>query len=117
MRPVQLERQLRGDAARTQFGRALAELGIEWIAAHSPQAKGRIERLFGVLQDRLAPRLRVTNALCSNVILLMRRLQSTENNIGSGFWNGCERHCAYSRAVSAIVYDTSSGAWLAPHSS
>lgn len=116
-RPVQWQEQLRGDAARTQFGRALAELGIEWIAAHSPQAKGRIERLFGVLQDRLAPRLRVTNALCSNVILLMRRLQSTENNIGSGFWNGCERHCAYSRAVSALVYDTSSGAWLAPHSS
>ena len=38
--------QLRGDPLRTQFGRALHELGIEWIAAHSPQAKGRIERLF-----------------------------------------------------------------------
>src|SRR5207245_546302 len=38
-RPVQWQEQLRGDPARTQFGRALAELGIEWIAAHSPQAK------------------------------------------------------------------------------
>lgn len=37
----------------TQFGRALNELGIEHIKARSPQAKGRIERLWGTLQDRL----------------------------------------------------------------
>src|SRR5215831_1830008 len=37
----------------TQIGRALAELDIEWIAAHSPQAKGRVERFFGTAQDRL----------------------------------------------------------------
>ena len=48
-RPVQWQEQLRGEPVRMQFGRALAELGIEWIAAHSPHAKGRIERLFGVL--------------------------------------------------------------------
>jgi hypothetical protein len=36
----------------------LRELGIEWIAAHSPQAKGRIERCFGTLQDRLVKALR-----------------------------------------------------------
>ena len=45
--------QLQGEGARSQFGRALKELGIEWIAAQSPQAKGRIERLFETLQDRL----------------------------------------------------------------
>src|SRR6266446_6921492 len=45
--------QLRGEKARSHFGRALGELGIEWIAAHHPQAKGRIERLFETLQDRL----------------------------------------------------------------
>jgi hypothetical protein len=44
--PQPLAEQLRGDPLRTQFGRALHELGIEWIAAHSPQAKGRIERLL-----------------------------------------------------------------------
>ena len=33
--------------AWTQIGRALKELGVGWIAAHSPQAKGRIERFFG----------------------------------------------------------------------
>ena len=58
-RPVQWQEQLRDEPARTQFGRALAELGIEWIGAHSPQAKGRIERLFGTLQDRLVKELRL----------------------------------------------------------
>src|SRR2546422_9852012 len=42
----------------TQIGRALKELNIEWIAAHSPQAKGRIERSFQTAQDRLVKGLR-----------------------------------------------------------
>jgi transposase len=46
----------------TQIGRALKELGIEWIAAHSPQAKGRVERGFGTAQDRLVKGLRVIHA-------------------------------------------------------
>jgi hypothetical protein len=46
----------------TQIGRALQELGIVWIAAHSPQAKGRIERSFGTAQDRLVKGLRVVHA-------------------------------------------------------
>jgi transposase len=45
----------------TQIGRALKELDIEWIAAHSPQAKGRIERAFGTAQDRLVKGLRVAH--------------------------------------------------------
>jgi hypothetical protein len=43
----------------TQIGRALQELGIAWIAAHSPQAKGRVERNFGTAQDRLVKGMRV----------------------------------------------------------
>jgi len=43
----------------TQVGRALAHLGIEHIAAYSPQARGRSERLFGTLQDRLPKELRL----------------------------------------------------------
>lgn len=43
----------------TQFGRALKELGIEWIPANSPQAKGRIERLWGTFQDRLLNELKL----------------------------------------------------------
>jgi hypothetical protein len=46
----------------TEIGRALRELGIGWIAAHSPQAKGRIERFFGTGQDRLVKGLRLAGA-------------------------------------------------------
>ena len=48
-----LEEQLIDRRLPTQVGRALEELGITSIAARSPQAKGRIERLWGTLQDRL----------------------------------------------------------------
>ena len=51
-----------GPKSETQMGRAFRELGIEWIAAHSPQAKGRIERCFGTLQDRLVKGLRLAGA-------------------------------------------------------
>ena len=43
----------------SQFERALDELGVNVIHAHSPQAKGRVERLFGVLQDRLVKEMRL----------------------------------------------------------
>src|SRR6266404_1438658 len=48
--------------AWTQIGRALKELGAGWIGAHSPQAKGRIERFFGTAQDRLVKGLRQAGA-------------------------------------------------------
>jgi len=50
--------ELKGAPPRTQIGRALQELGIGWIPAYSPQAKGRIERFFGTAQDRLVKGLR-----------------------------------------------------------
>ena len=43
----------------TQMRRACEELGISWIPANSPEAKGRIERLFKTLQDRLIPEMRI----------------------------------------------------------
>jgi transposase len=46
----------------TQIGRALRELSIVWIAAHSPQAKGRVERSFQTAQDRLVKGLRIAGA-------------------------------------------------------
>jgi transposase len=55
----QLPRQEREPLPPTQIGRALRELGIVWIAAHSPQAKGRVERSFRTAQDRLVKGLRV----------------------------------------------------------
>jgi hypothetical protein len=51
--------QLAGQGPRTQFGRAMEQLGVELILAHSPQAKGRVERMNGVLQDRLVKALRL----------------------------------------------------------
>jgi hypothetical protein len=47
----------------TQIGRALRELGITWMAAHSPQAKGRVERNFGTAQDRLVKGMRVAGVM------------------------------------------------------
>jgi transposase len=57
-----LEEQLLGQEPTTQVGRLLKELGIESIPARSPQAKGRIERLFGTFQDRLGSELRLAKA-------------------------------------------------------
>lgn len=51
--------QIAGQAPQTQFGRAMEQLGVELILAHSPQAKGRVERMHGVLQDRLVKALRL----------------------------------------------------------
>jgi hypothetical protein len=49
----------RGERPLTQVGRALKELGVRWIPAFSPQAKGRIERLWRTFQDRLLNELRL----------------------------------------------------------
>src|SRR5258707_8042373 len=79
--PAALAEQLQGEATRSQFGRALKELGIEWIAAHSPQAKGRIERLFETLQDRLVKEMRlagIDNIAAANHFLEMRFLPAWE---------------------------------------
>lgn len=54
-----IEEQLAGVAPTRQFGRALRDLAVELIAAHSPQAKGRVERLFKTFQDRLIKELRL----------------------------------------------------------
>jgi hypothetical protein len=52
----------RDEEELTQFGRACKQLGIELIFAHSPQAKGRVERVFKTLQDRLVKELRLAQA-------------------------------------------------------
>ena len=58
-RQATVEDSLRDMQAETQIARALRELDIEYIAANSPQAKGRVERAFGTLQDRLVKELRL----------------------------------------------------------
>src|SRR3970040_2210695 len=51
--------KLNGRRPMSQFERALSELGVDVIHAHSPQAKGRIERLFGTFQDRVIKEMRL----------------------------------------------------------
>ncbi|MBU1613613.1 ISNCY family transposase [Patescibacteria group bacterium] len=58
-RQPNLEEDLKGEFAKTQFARLLNELDVKPIFARSPQAKGRIERSFETLQDRLVKELRL----------------------------------------------------------
>ena len=53
-----VDETLKDTSPLTQFGRAMKELGVELILAHSPQAKGRVERRHGVFQDRFVKALR-----------------------------------------------------------
>jgi phosphopantetheinyl transferase (holo-ACP synthase) len=59
---LSIEDELNNDIPLSQFERALKELGVEVIHANSPQAKGRIERLFNTFQDRLLKELRLEKA-------------------------------------------------------
>jgi hypothetical protein len=69
----------------TQFGRALKELQIELIRAHSPQAKGRVERFNGTAQDRLVKELRLAGA---------STLQEANEVVQKVFLPWFRRHCA-----------------------
>lgn len=61
-REARPDEEARTELPPTQIGRALRQLGIGWIGAHSPQAKGRIERFFLTAQDRLVKGLRIAGA-------------------------------------------------------
>src|SRR5215472_7092616 len=80
-RPATAKERLRGEEPITQFGRMCAKLGIAVIAASSPEAKGRIERMHGTHQDRLVKKLRrkqITSHEAANVYL--RREYLPEHN-------------------------------------
>ena len=67
-----LEEELRNEVPATVFGKACQKLGIRIIAAHSPQAKGRVERSNGVYQDRFVKELalrRITTIATANKLL------------------------------------------------
>ena len=70
--PETIQEQLLGRREPTQFGRLMEELLIEVVFAHSPEAKGRVERLWGTFQDRLVSELRRAGAKSlgeANVVL------------------------------------------------
>lgn len=60
-REATVAEQVAGQEPQTQFKRAMAALGVELIMAHSPQAKGRVERRNGLFQDRLVKAMRLEN--------------------------------------------------------
>lgn len=93
--------QLAGKRPRTQFGRAMEQLGIELILANSPQAKGRVERVNGTLQDRLVKALRLAgiseleaaNEFLREVFLLeFNRKFEVEPASGADVHRGVPRH-------------------------
>lgn len=61
-REATIDEQLLNKRPTTEVGRGLEELGVTLILAHSPQAKGRIERLWNTFQDRLVSELRLAKA-------------------------------------------------------
>ena len=67
----------------TPVGRALAQLGIELIAAYSPQARGRSERMFGTLQKRLPQELRLAGIATATTT---SRRRSGCTNIPTATW-------------------------------
>jgi transposase len=81
-RAATAQERLRGVEPITQFGRMCAKLGIELIAASSPQAKGRVERVHGTHQDRLVKKLRrkeIVSHEAANVYLEREYLPEHDN--------------------------------------
>jgi hypothetical protein len=76
-RPGESKEQQRIADRLTQIGRALRELGIGWIAAYSPQAKGRVERSFLTDQDRLIKLLRLAK---------VKTMQAANNFLEKEYW-------------------------------
>lgn len=88
----------------TQFQRMMHEVGVELIIAHSPQAKGRVERLFGTLQDRLVKELRLRNISDTKTANIFLKEEFTPNF--------CEKFCVIPtkkgdvhRKISVAEYD------------
>src|SRR5438552_3574664 len=78
-----VQERLRGEAAVTQFGQMCAKLGIRIIAASSPQAKGRVERVHGTHQDRLVKKLRLATAATMTMPMLICRSITSPSTIAT----------------------------------
>ncbi len=103
-----LEEQLAGRQDPTQVGAALQVLGIRPIFALSPQAKGRMERAFGILQDRLVPELRLAgictpkeaNAFLSKFLSTFNRKFSVASRNSEKAWRKLPEGMDLDRMVS-----------------
>ena len=115
-----LEEQLAGKQEPTRFGRLLEELEISSIAARSPQAKGRVERLFGTLHVRLVIELRLAEpARMSRPMKFSKRIRpasmlSLRWSQLKGNWPivRCLRHCVSIRSSASNMCGPSR--WITP---
>jgi hypothetical protein len=95
-RQATVEEELRGQPApATQFARAMAQLNVELILANSPQAKGRVERMNGTLQDRLVKQMRlegIDNIASANLFLKKRFLPALNRKFMVGAKDALDVH-------------------------
>jgi hypothetical protein len=90
-----LAEQLVGKQPQTQFGRTMEQLGVELILANSPQAKGRVERMNGVLQDRLVKEMRLAG---------INDLASTNRFLDGNYLRAFHRRCGRAAASPVDVH-------------
>jgi hypothetical protein len=98
--------QLAGQGPQTQFGRAMKQLGVELILANSPQAKGRVERMNGVLQDRLVKALRlegISDRKSANVFLRKKFLPAFNRKFEVKAASGADVHRKAPRELNEIL--------------
>ena len=95
-RQATVEEELRGQPApATQFARAMAQLNVALILANSPQAKGRVERMNGTLQDRLVKQMRlqgIDNIASGNLFLEKRFLPALNRKFTVAAKNALDVH-------------------------
>ena len=98
--------QLAGKQPQTQFGRAMEQLGVELILANSPQAKGRVERMNGVLQDRLVKELRlagISDKECANLFLDAKYLHAFNRQFARVAASPVDMHRAAPRNLNEVL--------------
>jgi hypothetical protein len=98
--------QLAGKQPQTQFGRAMEQLGIELILANSPQAKGRVERMNGTLQDRLVKALRlagISDMASANRFLDGKYLQAFNRQFQREAASPVDAHCAGPQNLNEVL--------------
>jgi len=98
--------QLAGKQPQTQFGRAMEQLGVELILANSPQAKGRVERMNGVLQDRLIKEMRlagINDMDSANRFLEGKYLQAFNRRFAREAASPVDVHRAVPRNLNAVL--------------
>ncbi|TXT45492.1 MAG: integrase catalytic subunit [Limisphaerales bacterium] len=101
-----IAQQLAGKAPQTQFGRAMEHLGVELILAHSPQAKGRVERMNGTLQDRLVKELRlagISDIESANRFLDAKYLRAFHRQFGRVAASPLDVHRAVPRNLGEVL--------------